>query len=97
MFWQMHDWLFANWAGENQGAFARARLDSIATSAGLDTTRYDACMATGTYQGAVRAETQQALASGIDQTPTLFVNGQKVVGVPTNAQLADLINQAAAL
>ena len=40
-FWQMHDWIFANWNGENLGAFRAERLRRIAAAAGLDMAAYD--------------------------------------------------------
>lgn len=94
-FWHMHNWLFANWAGENEGAFAAPRLHAIAEGAELNMTDYDTCMATGDQQAAAQAETASAVAQGINQTPTLFVNEVKLVGVPTMADLSTVIAQAA--
>jgi protein-disulfide isomerase len=95
LFWQMHNWLFANWNGENQGAFAAPRLRAIATAAGLDVARYDSCMAAGDKQTAVRDETAGGFAAGIDQTPTLIINGTKIVGSPNNfADFAAILDQA---
>src|SRR5512145_2850224 len=34
-FWEMHDTIFANWSGENQGAFSDIRLQAMAESIGL--------------------------------------------------------------
>lgn len=96
LYWPFHDWLFANQAGENRGAFVDARLRGIAASAGLDLVAWDACRATGEQQAAVRAETKQAVARGIDATPTLFLNGQPIVGLRTPAELGRLIQAAAA-
>jgi protein-disulfide isomerase len=96
LFWQMHDWIFANWNGENEGAFAKDRLRGIADGAGLNGDTYEACLATGEQQTAARSETQQAVAAGIDSTPTLIINGRVVAGVPSVAQLTQLINEAAA-
>jgi protein-disulfide isomerase len=79
-FWQMHDWLFANWDGENQGAFRAERLRAIAQGAGLELAAYDACMAVGDRQAAVRAETNEGVAAGVNATPTLFINGRAYVG-----------------
>jgi protein-disulfide isomerase len=95
LFWQMHNWLFANWNGENDGAFAAPRLRAIAIAAGLDEARYDSCMAAGDKQTAVRDETARGLAAGIDQTPSLIINGTKLVGSPNNfADFAALLDQA---
>jgi protein-disulfide isomerase len=93
-FWQMHDWLFANWAGENEGAFRAERLRAIAEAARLDLGAYDTCMATGEQQAAVRTETQQAVAGGVNSTPTLSVNGTRQVGAPSAAQLSTWIEAA---
>ena len=94
-FWEMHGWLFANWAGENEGAFRAERLREIAAAAGLDLTEYDAQMATGEHQAAARAETAQAVTDGITSTPTIIVNGNAVAGALTYEQLAALIEEAA--
>jgi len=94
-FWEMHDWLFANWNGENQGGFRPDRLRAIAQSAELDMTAYDACMAVGDKQSAVNAETDQAVANGINQTPTIMLNGQRYVGPVTVKDLGDAIMAAA--
>jgi protein-disulfide isomerase len=95
-YWPFHDWLFANQAGENRGAFVDARLRAIAGSVGLDVEAWDACRQTGEQQAAVRAETDQAIARGIDATPTLVLAGQRIVGLRTPAELGVLIQAAAA-
>lgn len=95
-YWPLHDWLFANQSGENQGAFEAARLRALAGSAGLDLTAWDACLASGTEQAAVRAETQQAVAAGVAATPTMILDGQTIVGLRSAAELAALIRAAAA-
>lgn len=93
-FWQMHDWIFANWSGENKGAYRAERLNAIADAAGLDRAAYDACMAANDKQSAVQAETQQGLALGVNSTPTLFINGTRYTGAPTLAQFSQLIEAA---
>ncbi len=95
-YWPFHDWLFANQAGENQGAFADARLRAIATAAGLDVKAWDACRATGEQQAAVRAETHQAVTQGVGGTPTLYINGQKIEGLRSVDVLGTMIEAAAA-
>jgi protein-disulfide isomerase len=95
LFWQMHDWIYANWNGENEGAFKADRLRAIATAAGLNLATYDACMATGDQQSAVRNETAAAVATGVNQTPTFVINGTPVVGSPQNfAAFAVILDQA---
>ena len=79
-FWQYHDWLYANWKGENVGGFSRDRLRLIAEKVGLDLTAYDACLADGAAHAAVKAETQQGIDLTINSTPTLVINGELVRG-----------------
>ncbi len=95
-YWPFHDWLFANQSGENKGAFADARLRAMAASAGLDVAVWDACRAAGTQQTAVRSETAQGVANGVNATPTMYINGVAIVGLHTAAELAQKIEAAAA-
>lgn len=95
-YWPFHDWLFANQVGENQGAFRDERIRAIATAAGLDVAAWDACRAPGDQQAAVRAETQQAVAQGVNATPTMHLNGQVIVGLRSAAELGALIDAAVA-
>lgn len=95
LFWQMHDWLYANQNGENEGAFAQDRLRAIAQAAGLDATTYDSCMATGDKQSAVQAETSAGAAAGINSTPTIKLNGTLYKGRVTVADLGAAIASAA--
>ena len=95
-YWPYQDWTFANQSGENEGAYAAARLPAIATAAGLDIGAWQACVATGAAQGAVRTETSQAVAAGVSATPTMRVNGQVIVGLRSVPDLSALIEAAAA-
>ena len=95
-YWPFQDWTFANQSGENNGAFADGRLRSIATAAGLDVTAWDACRATGVQQAAVRSDTAQALAGGVNATPTMTLGGQTIVGLRSVTELGQMIEAAAA-
>jgi len=91
-YWEFHDWLFANQSGENEGAFARPRLDAIAGQVELDKPAFDACMAGSTEREKVKANTSAAVAAGITATPTFVINGgQKIVGLPQYDQLASYL------
>lgn len=94
-FWQFHDWLFTNQHGENAGAFTRDRLDKIASRIdGLDVAAWTACMDGGTQQAIVRQQTQATTALGIDSTPTLEVNGKRIVGAAGYDQITSAIQAA---
>jgi protein-disulfide isomerase len=94
-FWQYHDYLFWNQDGENEGAFRQERLDEIAAAVGLDVAAWSSCLESGTQQQAVRAETDEGAAQGIDSTPTVYINGEKLVGALPYEQLSQVIEAAA--
>ena len=81
-------------SGENLGAFNASKMQAIADQLGLDRTKFDACVASGTEQAAVKAQTKDGVAKGIDSTPTLYLNGTKYVGAMPYSQLAPLIDAA---
>ncbi|HEY7023592.1 MAG TPA: thioredoxin domain-containing protein [Candidatus Limnocylindrales bacterium] len=95
LFWQMQGWLFANQNGENEGAFAQARLRSIAQAAGLDMTSYDSCMAAGDKQASVQSDTASSFSAGIQSTPTIKINGTLYGGQLTVPGLTAAIQSAA--
>ncbi len=94
-FWTYHDKLFAEQAGVNRGAFSKDNLKRYAGELGLDRARFDACLDTDRYAAKVQAETQAGRQKGVRATPTLFVDGHKLEGVPRFEQLAQLIEAAA--
>jgi protein-disulfide isomerase len=95
LYWQFHNWLFANQVGENAGAYRDERLRAIATAAAVDVPTWDACRATGEQQAAVRSETADAVKLGINATPTMHLNGQVIVGLHSAAELGAMIEAAA--
>lgn len=95
-YWPFQDWVFANQNGENQGAFAASRLAGMASAAGLDVTKWQACLAPGTVQTGVKTETAQAVAAGVNATPTMSINGEKIVGLKSITDLGARIEAAAA-
>src|SRR5512135_208540 len=52
-YWYYHDLLFSSQQGENQGAFARESLLSLAGFAGLDQASFTACLDDKTVAAAV--------------------------------------------
>lgn len=81
-FWEYHDKLFANWNGENRGAFADDNLRRFAGELRLDQIQFDACFNSGKYVKRVDDDRQAARDLGVNSTPTFFFNGEKVEGTP---------------
>lgn len=96
-FWAYHDKLFVEQRGRGSGAFSKSNLKRFGAELGLDAASFDRCVDDGLAVARVRAETQAGERKGVASTPTLFVNGQKLVGVPTWETLRRTIEQATAL
>jgi protein-disulfide isomerase len=74
-FWPYHDWLFANQYTEGSGAFTKDRLKAIGHAmGGLDNTKFDSCVDSGSHNADVQAE-QKQIPAGSQGTPTVVVNG----------------------
>jgi len=81
-FWEYHDKLFLSQRGENRGAFNKANLKRFARDLGLDTQAFEECLDSGRYAEAVREETREGQSRGVNSTPTFFINGRELRGVP---------------
>jgi protein-disulfide isomerase len=90
-YWAFHDYLMANQAGENAGAFRRERLYGMASLLGLDEAAFRSCLDDSTVQGAIMTQTQQAFAAGINSTPTFVINGERVTDLKSYDELAERI------
>jgi protein-disulfide isomerase len=71
-FWQMHDRLF-----ERQFALEDENLVEYATELGLDADRLAGELAAGTHRDRVRDDFMSGVRSGVNGTPTFFINGAR--------------------
>ena len=97
-FWDMHSILFANWNGENQGAFSSRRLQAMAESLGLDMEAFNSCLSANKYEAEIQADFELGQQMGVSGTPTVFVNGTRVGqanSVPSYQEIADAVNAVA--
>jgi protein-disulfide isomerase len=78
-FWDYHDMLFANWSGENQGAFVNSRLVTFAEKLNLDMTAFNQCFKANTYSQQIQDDYTTGKNMGVPPTPGIFLNGNKVV------------------
>lgn len=75
MFWAYHDRLFAA-TNEGQPAFTIERLTRYADDLGLDTNQFSQCLINQEYFDEVRGSASEAIALGLNSTPSVIVNGQ---------------------
>jgi protein-disulfide isomerase len=95
-FWDFHEILFTNQAGEGTGAFANNRLKAFAESLGLDMTKFNSCFDGRKTQNKVTVDEAQARTLGINSTPSLFVNGVRVANPVDYASVKAAIDAALA-
>jgi protein-disulfide isomerase len=69
-FWEMHDYLF-----EHQKALDDSHLLQYAEKLGLDTNKFKNEMSGHTYAPLVEESLKSGIDSGVQGTPTFFVNG----------------------
>jgi protein-disulfide isomerase len=86
-FWQMHELLFAN-----QHALMPADLLAYAAAIGLDLAHFAADLEQHRYTSVVREHFLSGLRSGVNGTPTFFVNGLRHNG---GYDLPSLLNAVA--
>jgi protein-disulfide isomerase len=91
-FWEMHDILFAN-----QRLLKEANLRLYAQQAGLDMAAFDAALADRRFKPLVDEALIDARGLGITSTPTFFINGRRVNGLPSVSVLRSHVDAALGL
>ncbi|MCE9573334.1 MAG: DsbA family protein [Deltaproteobacteria bacterium] len=87
-FWAFHDALFA------LGKVGRADLEAAGATAGLDLAQLRAALDDRRWREAVAADSAAGSIAGVTGTPTMFVNGQPVVGAVSYARLKPVVEAA---
>ena len=90
-YWEMNDMIFGNVLGEDVGSFTDRRLSAIAEKTGLDMTQYEECYSSNKYRDAVVKDGQDALAAGVQGTPSFVLtytnaSGEEVTELIEGAQ-----------
>ena len=89
-FWEMHDRLF-----ERQFALEDDNLVEYAGELGLDADRFGKDLAAGSYQPRVREDFRSGVVSGVNGTPTFFINGARYDGSWDADTLVSALERAA--
>jgi protein-disulfide isomerase len=85
-FWAMHDMLFAH-----QEALEPEDLVQYAAALGLDLHRFNSELATHVHAARVREDFMSGVRSGVNGTPTFFINGLRHNGSYDLATLLEAI------
>jgi protein-disulfide isomerase len=76
-FWEYHDIAF-----ETKGKISRSVAMDIASNIGLDSSAFESCLDSGRGLKVVKEDINAAFNAGVKSTPTLFINGRRLRGVP---------------
>jgi protein-disulfide isomerase len=85
-FWEMHDLIF-----RNQLRLEPDDLRRFAERLGLDLARFDADLAGSAVRDRIERDVQSGIESGVDGTPSLFVDGRRYEGPRDAATIRDVL------
>ena len=87
-YWQFHNIVYQNWAGERTGWITSNSLRVFAEFAELDLSMFDKCMELNSYQDKINQSYEFGKEIGIDATPSFLVfNDEKVIKIRGNQPL----------
>jgi protein-disulfide isomerase len=89
-FWAMHDLLF-----ENQKALDRAHLARYGNLVGIDPVAFGVALESGAFEARVQEDFMSGVRSGVNGTPTFFINGARHDGPWDLPHLTSAVGQAA--
>jgi protein-disulfide isomerase len=89
-FWLVHDWLF-----EHQNQLQPVCVTAAAEWLGLDTAAFAQAVAARTYMERVREDFLGGLRSGVNGTPSFFINGDRHDGGYLLDELIEAVDRTA--
>jgi protein-disulfide isomerase len=89
LFWEMHDAIFLN-----QRRLSQTLLFALASTLGLSQIKLRDAIARGQYLDKINADFMGGVRSGVNGTPTFFINGQRHTGNYLAPDLIAAINAA---
>jgi protein-disulfide isomerase len=93
-FWQYHDYLFAHQGSESGDWASAANQKTFAKALGLNASQFNQCLDSGKYKQEVLDETAAGKKYGVSGTPSVFVNGQIIVGAQPLSTFIQAIDAA---
>ena len=87
-YWEYHDQLYENWAGERTGWITREALSEFAKSINLDTSEFNKCLNESKHENKINSIYEFGKQIGIDATPSFLVfNDEKIIKIRGNQPL----------
>lgn len=91
-FWQYHDWVYEHQGEITADNLKTKVLEFAQTAKDLDGMQLGRCMDTKATEADINASIAEGKALRIDATPTLFVNGRRLIGNYPWANLQQIIS-----
>lgn len=92
-YWQYHDELYKNWAGEKTGWVNQKSLDKFATTVGLELDKFDKCIYDNKYEQKVMDNQKFGENIGVDGTPSFIIFSGKDITKIVGAQPITVFQQ----
>ncbi len=93
-FWEMHDMLFENQKEWENSGNAEEYFKEYAQALNLNIEQFEKDINSEEVKNKVENDFQSGLRSGINSTPTFFLNGEKLRNPKSYDEFRDIINQA---
>jgi protein-disulfide isomerase len=87
-FWEMHDILY-----KNRTALGEKEIFGYAGSLGLNLERFKQSLASERIQKVIAEDKRQGEELGVQNIPTSFINGKKLVGAPPASMVEEMIGE----
>ena len=85
-FWEYHDIAF-----ETKGKISQSVVMDIASNMGLNLSEFKSCLSSGRGLRVIKEDIKAAIQAGVKSTPTLFINGRGLRGVPKPWMLNEIL------
>ena len=77
-FWEMHNLLYENQSAWSESTDMQAVTTNFGRSIGLDLNQFLADQRSARVASTIASDVEQGMRRGVDSTPTLFINGEKI-------------------
>ena len=95
-FWEMHDMIFENqreWSNQSRSE-ATKTFTTYTEQLDLDTKQFKEDLDSKEVKEKVNNDYQSGIKSGVNSTPTFFLNGEKIQNPRNHEEFRNIINQA---
>lgn len=92
-FWKYHDWIYEHQAEITPDNLKSQVLDFAKTNPDIDALQLGKCIDDKSTEADVDASLAQGRALHVDATPTIFINGRRLVGTYPWQNLEQIINE----